>query len=134
LPLAHLFIVKLPKFKIQLLFLELNFMSAVVKVVQPTGLLDGVKANQLRRDIGDIVASGANIVLINLQDVTFMDSSGLSALVSALKAVRTAGGKLYLCSINDQVRMVFELTRMDRVFETFSSQDEFNKTVLAAEQ
>jgi len=109
-------------------------MSAVVKVVQPTGLLDGVKANQLRRDIGDIVASGANIVLINLQDVTFMDSSGLSALVSALKAVRTAGGKLYLCSINDQVKMVFELTRMDRVFETFSSEDEFNQKVLAAEQ
>jgi anti-sigma B factor antagonist len=109
-------------------------MSAVVKVVQPTGLLDGVKANQLRRDIADIVASGANIVLINLQDVTFMDSSGLSALVSALKAVRTAGGKLYLCSINDQVKMVFELTRMDRVFETFSSEDEFNKKVLDAEQ
>ncbi len=99
-------------------------MSSVVKVVQPTGILDGIKANKLRRDISDIVASGANIVLIDLKDVTFMDSSGLSALVSALKTVRTAGGKLYLSSINEQVKMVFELTRMDRVFETFADQDD----------
>jgi anti-anti-sigma factor len=100
-----------------------------VKVVQPSGILDGIKANQLRREISDIVASAANTVLIDLSDVTFMDSSGLSALVSALKMVRTAGGKLYLCSINDQVRMVFELTRMDRVFETFATRDEFNNAV-----
>jgi len=106
-------------------------MSAVVKVVQPSGLLDGTKANLLRREINDVVANGANIVLIDLQSVTFMDSSGLSSLVSALKAVRTAGGKLYLCSINDQVKMVFQLTRMDRVFETFANQEEFNKAVLS---
>jgi anti-anti-sigma factor len=104
-------------------------MSSVVKVVQPSGILDGIKANQLRREISDVVASGATKVLIDLTDVTFMDSSGLSALVSALKMVRTAGGKLYLCSINDQVKMVFELTRMDRVFDTFSNRDEFNAAI-----
>jgi anti-anti-sigma factor len=104
-------------------------MSSVVKIVQPSGILDGIKANQLRREISDVVASGANTVLIDLADVTFMDSSGLSALVSALKMVRTAGGKLYLCSINEQVKMVFELTRMDRVFETFGNREEFNNAI-----
>jgi len=108
-------------------------MSSDVKVVQPTGILDGIRGNQLRRDVNDIVAEGAKTVLIDLKDVTFMDSSGLSALVSALKTVRTSGGKLYLCSINDQVRMVFDLTRMDRVFETFANEDEFNKAILSKE-
>ena len=108
-------------------------MSSVVKVVQPTGILDGIKGNQLRREITDVVAGGANIVLIDLQDVSFMDSSGLSALVSALKTVRTSGRKLYICSINEQVKMVFDLTRMDRVFETFANQEEFNKAVLPKE-
>ncbi|PSB02649.1 STAS domain-containing protein [Merismopedia glauca] len=99
--------------------------SMVVKVVQPQGILDGIKSNQLRQEVGDILANGANTVLIDLENVNFMDSSGLSALVSALKMVRTAGGKLYLCSINEQLQMVFELTRMDRVFETFANQDDF---------
>ena len=102
-----------------------------VKIVQPSGILDGIRANQLRRDISDIVAIGADIVLIDLKDVKFIDSSGLGALVSVMKTVRTGGGKLFVCSLNDQVKMVFELTKMDRVFENFADQDEFNRKVLA---
>lgn len=108
-------------------------MNPTIEVVQPTGILDGIKGNQLRRDISDVVTRGADIVLIDLQDVKFIDSSGLGALVSAMKMVRTAGGKLFVCSINDQVKMVFELTRMERVFEIFADRDEFNRKVLATE-
>lgn len=106
-------------------------MSSNVKIVQPSGILDGIRANQLRRDISDIVANGADIVLIDLKDVKFIDSSGLGALVSVMKTVRTNGGKLFVCSLNDQVKMVFELTKMDRVFEKFADQDEFNRKILA---
>lgn len=107
-------------------------MSPNVKVVQPAGILDGIRANQLRRDISDIVATGVDIVLIDLQDVNFIDSSGLGGLVSAMKMVRAAGGKLFVCSINDQVKMIFELTRMDRVFDKFADRDEFNRKVLVS--
>ncbi|MBC6434804.1 STAS domain-containing protein, partial [Nostoc sp. HG1] len=55
------------------------------------------------------------------------DSSGLGALVSAMQIVRNANGKLFICSISDQVRMLFELTKMDRIFQTFADQDEFNR-------
>lgn len=105
-------------------------MNPVVKAIQPSGLLDGTKATQLRQEIDDILANGANIVLIDLHEVTFIDSSGLGALVSALKSVRAGGGKLFICSINAQVRMLFELTSMDRVFQIFANRDEFNKAVL----
>lgn len=103
----------------------------VVKVVEPTGILDGIRGNQLRREVNDIVETGADIVLIDLKNVNFMDSSGLSSLVSAQRIVRSAKGKLYLCSINDQVKMVFELTRMDRVFEIFTSRNEFNSVIVS---
>lgn len=106
-------------------------MSSNVKIIQPSGILDGIRANQLRRDIGDIVASGANIVLIDLKDVKFIDSSGLGALVSVMKTVHNSGGKLFVCSLNEQVKMLFELTKMDRVFEKFADQDEFNRKILA---
>lgn len=106
-------------------------MADHVEIVEPVGILDGVRGNQLRREVSDIVAAGANFVLIDLQHVNFIDSSGLGALVSAMKTVRGAGGKLFVCSINDQVKMLFELTKMNRVFETFADRDEFNQKVLA---
>lgn len=104
-----------------------------LKVVQPQGILNGISANELRRDINDLVLEGADIVLIDFQDVTFIDSSGLGALVATLKSVRSAGAKLYVCSINEQVKMVFELTRMERIFESFTSRDEFNRQLLTTQ-
>ena len=105
-------------------------MSPVVKVIQPAGILDGTQVNHLRQEINQAVTANTDIVLIDLENVTFMDSSGLGALVIALKTVRTAGGKLFLCAINDQVKMLFQLTSMDRVFEIFPSRDDFERAVL----
>jgi anti-anti-sigma factor len=106
-------------------------MDVNLKIIQPTGILDGTKVQHIRQEINSIIEAGAAIVLIDLADVTFMDSSGLGALVIALKAVRTAGGKLFLCSVNDQVKLLFELTSMDRVFEVFPNRAEFEKAVLS---
>jgi len=104
-------------------------MNPVFKVIQPAGMLDSAKGSEFRQEIGEMVENGVNIVLIDFQDVTFMDSSGLGALVLALKTVRAAGGKLFICSINEQIRMLFELTSMDRVFQIFPNRDEFANTI-----
>lgn len=108
-------------------------MSPVIKVVQPSGILDSTKASQFRHHISDVVNTNADVILVDLKDVTFIDSSGLGALVVALKSVRAAGRKMYICSINAQIKMLFELTSMDRVFEVFADQEEFNKTVLSSD-
>jgi anti-anti-sigma factor len=109
-------------------------MSSIVKIIQPSGILDGVAVNGLRREITDIVEGGTNIVLVDFQDVTFMNSSGLGALVSTLRVVRSAGAELFLCSLSEQVRMIFELTKMDRVFKMFNSRNEFEEKVASVEQ
>jgi anti-sigma B factor antagonist len=100
-------------------------MSSDVQVLKPDGILDGTKAGQFRRDVLQLVDKGVKTILIDFKDVTFMDSSGLGALVLALKTVRAADGQLVICSINEQIKILFELTSMDRVFEIFSSQEEF---------
>jgi anti-anti-sigma factor len=71
-------------------------------------------------------------VLVDCRDVELMDSSGLGALVMALKTLRAAGGRLSLCSMNEQLTMVLALTGMDEVFEVFANQDEFNRAAVAA--
>ncbi|MEH2251067.1 STAS domain-containing protein [Nostoc sp.] len=108
-------------------------MSLTVKVLELSGILDGIRGNELRREVSNIVDNGADILLLDLKEVKFIDSSGLGALVSAMQIVRNANGKLFVCSIGDQVKMLFELTKMDRIFKTFADQDEFNRQVLATQ-
>jgi anti-anti-sigma factor len=100
------------------------------EVVRPTGILDSTQASQLRKEINAQLDTSAEVILIDLKDVTFIDSSGLGALVSALKMVRTKGGKLFICSINDQIRMLFELTSMDRVFQVYADEELFKNEVI----
>jgi len=106
-------------------------MKEEVKVIKLSGNLNATSAQEFRQNITDVLVSGAKIVLVDFKDVTFMDSSGLGALVLAFKTLRSADTKLVLCSINEQVRILFELTNMDKVFEIFPSQDAFNQVLVS---
>ncbi|MBF2035479.1 MAG: STAS domain-containing protein [Leptolyngbyaceae cyanobacterium T60_A2020_046] len=105
-------------------------MQPSVKIIEPSGILDGTQADIFRKDVDEALASGADVLLIDLKDITFVDSSGLGMLVVVLKKVRASKKQMYVCSINDQVRMLFELTSMDRVFEVLQDRAEFDERVL----
>lgn len=107
-------------------------MSLNVKTVCPTGILDSTKAEYFRQAINQLLAEEADVILINLKDVTFVDSSGLGTLVVVLKQVRSLNRKLCLCSINDQVKMLFDLTSMDKVFEVYEDEEAFSEAVLTS--
>lgn len=104
-------------------------MNSIVKLIHASSVLDDVNVNQLHQEITNILTGGANTVLLDLGNVTFMDSFGLIGLLSVLTRVRSAGDKLFLCSLNTQLKMVFELSQVERVFEIFANQDEFNKII-----
>ncbi len=104
-------------------------MNSIVRIIEPKGILDGTKATDFRDNIDHSIENGVQIILVDFTDVTFMDSSGLGTLVLSLKTVRNAGIKMFLCSINEQVKMLFELTSMDSVFEIFDNREEFEKIV-----
>ena len=104
-------------------------MKTDIKVYQPSGILDGTKSQQFRQHIQQLMETKPGVVVIDFKNVTFMDSSGLGALVLSLKTVRMAGCKLFLCSPNEQVMMLLELTSMDRVFKIFDSREELEKEI-----
>lgn len=83
------------------------------------GRLDAVTAPQLKARLKALVAEGHRQLVVDLVDVSFIDSSGLSALVSGFKAAREVGGTLKLAGLNEQTRMAFQLSRLDRVFEFY---------------
>jgi anti-anti-sigma factor len=92
-------------------------MAAPLKIIKPAGIIDSVKANELCNQVSALLATGNNLVMLDLADVNFIDSSGLSALIVALKMLRNAGGNLYLCSIAAPVRDLLNITQMDRLFD-----------------
>jgi anti-anti-sigma factor len=58
-------------------------------------------------------------ILLDLQNVEFLDSQGLSTLLSVLKIVSAHQSKLFLCSLQESVCLLFDITKMDRVFTVF---------------
>jgi anti-anti-sigma factor len=107
-------------------------MSPVLRVMQPEGILDGIQAQLLRREIEQWVDEDIDVILLDLSDTSFLDSSGLGALVAALKKVRAAERRLCLCSPNEQLQMVFELSGTDQAFEIFPTRSEFERTMRSA--
>lgn len=102
-------------------------MNFVIQVIEPKGILDSTKTAEFQYQIAQNIESGAHIILVDFKNVTFMDSSGLGALVKALKTLNAADVKLFLCSLNDQIKMLFELTSMDLYFSIYANREEFEK-------
>ncbi|MBW4512701.1 MAG: STAS domain-containing protein [Scytonematopsis contorta HA4267-MV1] len=109
-------------------------MVPIVKVIRPSGNLDSIQANHLRQEIKDILVEKVDILLIDLEDIKFMDSSGLAAIVLGMKMLKEVDAQLFICSINEQVKMLFELTRIDSVLNICSNREEFNRLLVAKQK
>ncbi|PSB53668.1 anti-anti-sigma factor [filamentous cyanobacterium Phorm 6] len=72
-----------------------------------------------------IAAPGVVAVLADLGEVTFIDSAGLMALVSGLKQAKKMQRSFSICSVSAGIRMVLELSQLDRVFEIFENVESF---------
>lgn len=105
--------------------------SQTIAVIRPQGILDGLSGKAFRDEVDDQISAGFRHILINFESLQFIDSSGLGTLVAALKTVRSSGGHLYLCTVNQQITMVFDLTSMDRVFQIFPDQATAEATIVA---
>jgi len=63
-------------------------------------------------------------LVVNLQEVSYMDSSGIGTLVEVFRRVNGYGGKLALFGLNDRVLSVFEITKLDKFFKIYDSEKE----------
>ena len=98
--------------------------SGEVAVVRVAGRFDAHQAPQVRRWLLERRQQGVNQIVVNLEAVTFVDSTALAALVIGLKHSREAGGDLHLCGLEGPVTVIFDLTRMDRVFPIYRNETE----------
>jgi anti-sigma B factor antagonist len=95
-----------------------------VAIIGFSGRLDLLSAAEAKAKMAEAVEDGHNRVVVDLADVTFMDSSGLGALVGGLKGARQAGGDLRIARATDQILSVLKLTMLDRVLRPYETIEE----------
>jgi anti-sigma B factor antagonist len=70
------------------------------------------------------VHDGSRKLLVDLGQVGYIDSAGMGALVASLKHARSVGGDLRLCALQDDVRAIFEMTRLNRAVTIHGTRSE----------
>jgi anti-anti-sigma factor len=101
-----------------------NF-AADVQVLEPEGQFTTSLAKDMQNQFKESLQTGTRFVLVNLQNVKFMDSFGLGVLVSMHSKLKMAGGHLYLCNLSLPVKGLFDLADMNRLFNVVSDHQAF---------
>jgi anti-sigma B factor antagonist len=99
--------------------LKIEEKNDIVIVYVKEERLDAHNSGDLKLEVNGLFAKEKKNVLVDLNDVRFIDSSGLGALVSGFKNAISSHGSLKLSSLQPQVKSMFELTRLHRVFEIY---------------
>ena len=93
-------------------------------VVDVTGDIDLNCSLDFQQSLLELLDERPQRIVINLADVPYMDSSGVASLVKLLSRVRKGGLSLHLIGLGDRVRGVFEITRLDKVFDIHGTEAE----------
>lgn len=104
-------------------------MTPSLQTIQPSGIFDGTAGQSFQLDLAQALTQDPDAIVVDFQTTSFIDSSGLGALVSAQKKVRSQGKKLLFCHLNPQIKMVFELTSLDQAFDIFNDLEEAQRSL-----
>lgn len=94
-----------------------------VDIFSITGAFDAAEAPKIRDELKQVIDAGRAKLIIDLGQVQFVDSSGLSVLVTALKSARAKAGDVVLLNLTPPVRSIIELTRLHRILEISDSEE-----------
>ncbi len=98
-----------------------SFEKEGVAVYQVNGEINISTSPELKKQFEK---QNAKKIVIDLEKVGYIDSSGLATLVEILKKTKTAGGGLALAGMSDKVKSLFEITKLDKLFQIVRTQDE----------
>ena len=93
-------------------------------VVTAVGDIDLNSSADFQEKLLALLAKGPQHIVLNLRQVPYMDSSGVASLVKLLSRARRQGVSLRLSGLCERVRSIFEITRLDSVFEICSTEEE----------
>ena len=103
-----------------------------IVVLAPAGRLDITTAWQFRLKLQESISKVSPNLVVNLSQVNFIDSSGLTSLVAGMRDADKAKGSFRICNVHPEAKLVFEVTMMDSVFAIFDTEEEALNGVTSA--
>ncbi|MCS7204951.1 MAG: STAS domain-containing protein [Leptospiraceae bacterium] len=94
-------------------------------IVYPEGRLDVTKSTELEENVSKIIdEEGVRNIIMNLENVEYMSSSGFRVSISLLRKLKTLNGNLRLCNIRPSVKRIFDVIELTSLFEIYENEDE----------
>ena len=94
-----------------------------ISILKPKGRLDASTASEIQEKVKVLSKDKQINFVIDMEEVNFIDSFGLGCLVASIRSVKKMGGEIKISSLQNQVRTIFELTRLHQLFEIFDNSD-----------
>lgn len=94
------------------------------QAVEVQGEIDVYTSPRVKETINELIEKGHYQLIINLEGVRYIDSTGLGVLIGALKKVREHNGRILLVCTNPQIKKIFNITGLVKIFEIFKDEDE----------
>jgi anti-sigma B factor antagonist len=98
-----------------------EWLTPTTAVIRPRGELDVLSASDLRRELFAVIKDGASAVIVDLETTTFIDSMTIGVLLGAVRRLQQRGGELRIACADPNIRRIFEITLLDRVFAIYPS-------------
>ena len=92
-------------------------------VLQLEGEIDLHVSPEVADGLRPMFAKEPQVLVVDLEKVTYIDSSGLAVLIEAMQNVQKYGGKFALANVQESVRHIFDIARLDQVFQIFDNVD-----------
>jgi anti-sigma B factor antagonist len=96
-------------------------------ILDITGHIKGSEVSQFRASVQKALSDGHSFVVANMQDVGFIDSSGVGMLITCHQDLKSANGRLVLMNLSDDIYDLFEMTSIDRLFEIVDNENDLPK-------
>jgi anti-sigma B factor antagonist len=109
--------------------MKITTLSPTITKVVLSGRFDAHIAPSFVKEIDLDHIKPKSALIVDLKEVTFIDSTALAGLVRSMKRYRENQGELYIVNLQSSVRIIFELTRMDRAFSIYPSEEDALKAI-----
>lgn len=96
-------------------------------VVSIAGDIDAYHSPRLKEELEKYIKGDTAEIILDISEVPYIDSAGLGTLVSILRETRTHKKNLKLVGLRQNIKRIFEMTRLDKIFEIFDTVDESKK-------
>ncbi len=91
-------------------------------------VVGGPDAQKFQDQISSFIEQGKKNIIVDMSDVKFVDSTGIGNIIKAFSTVKEAGGKLKLSGLNDKIKGVLSIVKLDSIFEQFPTIEEASKS------